>query len=141
MTLSQVLPHLLKFNLVTLKEAPKNPNTASPRYNPNSRCAYHSDSLGHDTNDCLALKNKFQDLIEAKEIEFDSPETHNVITASMPKHVQGVNAVDNDLFVSSVDELATPLPIVKKNLLRADFFPSCGKVATCVRLCPMVVCC
>ena len=30
MTLSQVLPHLLKSNLVTLKEAPKNRSTASP---------------------------------------------------------------------------------------------------------------
>ena len=68
MTLSQVLPHLLKSNLVTLKEAPKNPNTAAPLYNPNSRCAYHSESLGHDTNNCWALKNKVQDLIEAKEI-------------------------------------------------------------------------
>ena len=36
MTMSQVLPHLLKSNLVTLKEAPKNPNSASPRYNPNA---------------------------------------------------------------------------------------------------------
>ena len=52
MTLSQVLPHLLKSNLVTLREAPKNPNIASPHYNPNARCAYHSASLGHDTNDC-----------------------------------------------------------------------------------------
>ena len=34
MTLSQVLPHLLKSNLVTLREAPKNPNTTSPHYNP-----------------------------------------------------------------------------------------------------------
>ena len=52
MTLSQVLPHLLKSNLVTLKEAPKNPNTASPHYNPNARCAYHYESPGHDKNDC-----------------------------------------------------------------------------------------
>ena len=47
MTMSQVLPHLLKTNLATLKEAPKNPNTASPRYNPNTRCDYHSKSPGH----------------------------------------------------------------------------------------------
>ena len=50
MTLAQVLPHLLKSNLATLKEAPKNPNMASPHYHPNARCAYHSESLGHDTN-------------------------------------------------------------------------------------------
>ena len=30
MTISQVLQHLLRSNLATLKEAPKNPNTTSP---------------------------------------------------------------------------------------------------------------
>ena len=39
MTLSQVLLHLLISNLVTLKETPKNPNTTSPHYHPNVRCA------------------------------------------------------------------------------------------------------
>ena len=102
---------------MTLKEAPKNPNTASPHYNPNARCAYHSESPGHDTNDCWALKNKVQDLIEVKEIEFDPPETHNVITAPMPKHGQGVNAIDNECFVSSMNDLTTPLLTIKHNLL------------------------
>ena len=50
MMLSQVLPHLFRSNLVTLNEALKNPNTASPYYHPNARCAYHSKSPGHDTN-------------------------------------------------------------------------------------------
>src|ERR1044072_577700 len=27
-------------------------NTSSPKYNPNARCAYHSNSPGHDTNKC-----------------------------------------------------------------------------------------
>ena len=63
MTPAQVLPHLLKLNLTTIKEAPKNVNTSSPHYHPNAKCAYHSDSVGHDTNDCWALKNKIQDLI------------------------------------------------------------------------------
>ena len=74
MTLSQILPQLLKTNMVILKEAPKNPSTTSRLYNPNTRCAYHSDSPGHDTNNCWALKNKVQDLIDTKEIEFEAPE-------------------------------------------------------------------
>ena len=93
MTLSQVLPHLLRSNMVTLKEAPKNPNTASPHYHSNARCGYHSEFPGHDTNNCRALKNKVQDLLEEKEIEFDAPEIPNVITAPVPKHDRGVNAV------------------------------------------------
>ena len=98
MTLSQILPQLLKTNLVTLKEAPKNPNTTSPHYHPNARCAYHSESPGHDTNNCWALKNKIQDPIEAKEIEFDAPEKLNVISAPMPRHGHNANAVEEDLF-------------------------------------------
>ena len=84
MTQSQVLPHLLRSNLVTLKEAPKNPNTTSPHYHPNSRCAYHSESPGHDTNNCWAIKKKIQDLIEAKEIEFDALKKPNLIFPLCP---------------------------------------------------------
>ena len=68
-----------------------------------------------------------QDLIEAKEIEFDLPETPNVITAPMPKHGQGVNAIDDDRFVSSMDELVTLLLTIKGNLLRASLFLGCGE--------------
>ena len=64
MEINFVVPKL-KPNLATLKEAPKNLNTVSPHYHPNARCAYHSESLGHDTNNSLALKNKVQDLLEA----------------------------------------------------------------------------
>ena len=88
---------------------------------------YHSESPGHDTNDCWALRNKVQNLIEAKEIEFDAPEKPNVITAPMPKHDRGVNVVDTDLFVTLVNEVSTPLMTVKKNLLLAGLFPGCGE--------------
>ena len=44
-----------------------------------------------------------QDLIEAKEIEFDAPEIPNVTTAPMPKDDRGVNVVDNDAFVTYVE--------------------------------------
>ena len=70
MPLSQALQHLLRLNLVTLRDPPKNPNTASPRYNPDERCAYHSGSPGHDTDDCWSLKNKIQDLIDGRVLEF-----------------------------------------------------------------------
>ncbi|CAI8608207.1 unnamed protein product [Vicia faba] len=128
MTLSQILPQLLKTNPVTLKEAPKNPNTTTPNYHPNSRCAYHSESPGHDTNNCWALKNKIQDLIEAKEIEFDAPEKPNVISAPKPRHGHNANAIEEDLFVTTVDELVTHLPIIKVNLLKVGVFSGCNEV-------------
>ena len=131
MTPAQVLPHLLKLNLATIKEAPKNVNTSSPHYHPNAKCAYHSDSVGHDTNDCWALKHKIQDLIEAKEVEFDAPEKPNVISAPMPKHGQNVNAIEEDLYVADVNNLVTPLLTIKLNLLRAGIFPGCKEDCYC----------
>ena len=70
MPLSQALQRLLKMNLIALREPPQKPNISSPSYIPNARCAYHSDSPGHDTNSCWALKNKIQDLIDEGVLEF-----------------------------------------------------------------------
>ncbi|KAI5390588.1 hypothetical protein KIW84_075770 [Lathyrus oleraceus] len=127
MTLAQALQGMLKANLITLRDPPANLNTTSPRYNPNARCAYHSDSPGHDTNDCWSLKNKIQDMIEAGEIEFDPPETPNVITAPMPNHDKTVNAVDGNSRISNVSDLAAPLLTIKENLLQAGLFPGCAE--------------
>ena len=84
--MSQALQQLLKAKLITLKDPPQNPNTSSPKYNPNLKCAYHFDSPGHDTDNCWTLKIKIQDLIDNKEIEFDPPKDPNVITAPMPNN-------------------------------------------------------
>ena len=70
MSLFQALQRLLRLNLITLRAHPRNPNTASPIYDPNKRCAYHSACPGHDTNECWALKNKIQDLIDEGALEF-----------------------------------------------------------------------
>ena len=69
MSLAQVLQHMLKAELITVKDPPKNPNTAAPSYHPKERCAYHSDSPGHDTNGYWDLKNKIQDLIDEGELK------------------------------------------------------------------------
>ena len=70
MSLTQALQHMLKAKLVTLRDPPQNSNTSSSRHNPNVRCAYHSNSPGHDTDSCWALKNKIQDLIDEGIVEF-----------------------------------------------------------------------
>ena len=125
MLLPQSLQHMLKEELITLKEPPQNPNTSSPRNNPNAWCTYHSNSRRYDTNNCWALKNKIQDMIDSKEIEFDPPETPNVITSPIPNHDKGINAIDDVSYVSVVSDLTTPLMIVKKNRLQASLFPDC----------------
>ena len=58
MLLSQALQQLLKVELITLKDPSQKPDTSSPMYNHNVKCAYHSDSPGHDTDSCWTLKNK-----------------------------------------------------------------------------------
>src|SRR3954462_15395568 len=125
MPISQALQHLLKANLVTLKDPPKNVNTSSPSYRPDATCAYHSNCPGHDADHCWALKNKIQDMIDAGEIEFDPPKTPNVITAPMPKHDKTVNAIMNTVYIYDVNELSTPLCEVKGKLIRAGYFPGC----------------
>src|SRR4051812_9020426 len=86
MTLAQALRHLLKLKLITLKDPLRNPSTFSSRYNPNARCAYHSNSPGHDTDNCWTLRNKIQDMIDAGEIKFPHPKTPVVITAPVHNH-------------------------------------------------------
>ena len=80
---------------MTSRDLPSTPDTSSPKYNPNAKCDYHSSSPGHETDQCWALKNKIQDLIDNKTIEFDPPPTPNVITTPMPKDDKGVNEVNS----------------------------------------------
>ena len=70
MSLAQALHHMLEAKLVTLREPPQKPNTYSPHYKHNEKCAYHSNSRGHDTNHYWALKNKIPDLIDDGVLEF-----------------------------------------------------------------------
>ena len=86
MSLDQALQQMLKAGLITLRAPLRNPNTSAPNYHPNNRCAYHSDSPGHTTDNCWPLKNKIQDMIDAGEIQFEAPETPNIITAPLPNH-------------------------------------------------------
>ena len=67
---SLILRRLLEVKLIALKDAPKTLNITSLKYNPDERCAYHSDSPGHDTDDCWSLRNKIQDLIDGRVLEF-----------------------------------------------------------------------
>ena len=68
--LSQALQHMMRMNMITPIRPHRNTKTFSPSYNPDARCAYHSDSPGHDTNDCWALKYKIQNLVNKGMLEF-----------------------------------------------------------------------
>ena len=64
-------------------------------------------------------------MINSKQIEFDPPETPDVITAPMPNHDKGVNVIDDISYIYVVSDLTTPLMIVQKKLLQAGLFMGC----------------
>ena len=49
----------------------------------------------------------------------------------MQNHGKGVNAVEDTIFVASVEDLTTPLNIIKNNLLKAGIFLGCVKDCVC----------
>ncbi|GKV15498.1 hypothetical protein SLEP1_g26285 [Rubroshorea leprosula] len=69
-------------------------------YNPQARCEYHSGGVGHDLENCLALKHRVQDLIDAKELQITSePEVvgPNVTKNPLPTHDgPTVNMIEKD---------------------------------------------
>lgn len=86
MTYSQLLQHLLKLQLISLRDMPPPPERLPTSYDINSRCEYHSGGVGHDTERCFALKNKVHDLIDSKVIDFTSTNGPNVVKNPMPIH-------------------------------------------------------
>ncbi|GKV48344.1 hypothetical protein SLEP1_g55166 [Rubroshorea leprosula] len=83
---TEVFQQLVAVGLVTpVPMVPLNPPFPT-WYNPQARCEYHSGGVGHDLENCLALKHRIQDLIDAKELQI----------ASEPK-VVGPNITKNPL--------------------------------------------
>ncbi|XP_058783976.1 uncharacterized protein LOC131658727 [Vicia villosa] len=127
MTYAQVLQHLLKIEKITFRDAPHAPDTRSPNYNANARCAFHSGAPGHDTERCIALKNKVQDLLDQKIIQFTP--TPNIANNRMPTHGgSGVNSIESEEIsvVSKVGCSTFPLVSVKQHLVNSGIFPGCG---------------
>ncbi|XP_058732596.1 uncharacterized protein LOC131604125 [Vicia villosa] len=127
MTYAQLLQHLLNIEKITLRDAPNAPDRQSPSYNANARCAFHSGGVGHDTEKCIALKNKVQDLLDQKVIQFTP--VPNIVNNPMPAHGgSGVNAIESEEInvVSDVGCLTFPLVSVKQHLVNSGIFPGCG---------------
>ncbi|KAH0689120.1 hypothetical protein KY289_016478 [Solanum tuberosum] len=62
-------------------------NYADPRskdFNPVARCAYHSDSPGHNTEDCRTLKSEMEKMIQEKMIVVQNDNPTNVTQNPLP---------------------------------------------------------
>ncbi|XP_015081465.1 uncharacterized protein LOC107025133 [Solanum pennellii] len=95
---------------------PKPVDVNSKFYKPDQRCAYHSNSVGQETEDCINLKHKIQDLIDQEVVSLQSA-VPNVNTNPLPNHGGGnVNIIETD-----EDGCGTKMitPIVHEDLERA----------------------
>ena len=95
---------------------PKPGDVNSKFYRPDQRCAYHSNSVGHDTEDCINLKHKIQDLIDQEVVSLQ-PAVPNVNTNPLPNHGgDNLNMIETD-----EDGCGTKMitPIVHEDLERA----------------------
>ncbi|GKU94816.1 hypothetical protein SLEP1_g8253 [Rubroshorea leprosula] len=97
---TEVFQRLVVANLVT--PAPMVPiKPPFPMwYNPQARCEYHSEGVGHDLENCLALRHRVQDLIEAKELQIALELElvgSNITKNPLPPHnVSTVNMIKKD---------------------------------------------
>ncbi|GKV43644.1 hypothetical protein SLEP1_g50907 [Rubroshorea leprosula] len=77
-------------------------------YNPEARCEYHSGGVGHDLENCLALRHRVQDLIDAKELQIASePKVvgPNIAKNPLPTHDSStINMIEKDF--EEVQEVA-----------------------------------
>lgn len=74
---------------------PKTMEINSKFYTSDQRCAYHSNCVGHDAEDCIHLKPKIQDLIDEELVSLQ-PVAPNVNTNPLPNHGGG-----NDCIIES----------------------------------------
>ncbi|XP_050877617.1 uncharacterized protein LOC127081402 [Lathyrus oleraceus] len=129
MSYSQVLQHLLQLKLVSLRGMPQPPERLPAGYNPNARCEFHSGGIGHDVENCWALKYKVKELLDSKAIQFTPNNGPNIIQNLMPAHVRPtVNVVEdgeNLNLIMDVNLLSTSLSCVKSYLIKNNIFPGC----------------
>ncbi|GKV40238.1 hypothetical protein SLEP1_g47907 [Rubroshorea leprosula] len=97
---TEVFQQLVAAGLVTpVPMVPLNPPFPT-WYNPQARCEYHSGGVGHDLENCLALKHRIQDLIDAKELQIASePKVvgPNITKNPLPTHDNStVNMIEKD---------------------------------------------
>ncbi|XP_069146881.1 uncharacterized protein [Solanum lycopersicum] len=75
---------------------PKPVDVNSKFYKPEQRCSYHSNSVGHDTEDCINLKHKIKDPIDQEVVSLQ-PAVRNVNTNPLPNHGGGnINMIETD---------------------------------------------
>src|ERR1043165_5708831 len=120
MLYAQLLPQLLKFQLVELRIFTMHGKL--PRdYVDNARCDFHSGAPCHDTENCMTLKHKVQDLLDEGIILFTprglgvrinvTPSAHATISAAAAPQKQTYVAKQDNQQRPRVQRKFDPLPM------------------------------
>jgi hypothetical protein len=67
---SQLWPLLIKNSLVVPRDVRPLEPPYPHWYNPNAKCEFHSGAIGHSIEDCRALKETVQELVNNKSLSF-----------------------------------------------------------------------
>ncbi|XP_010324775.1 uncharacterized protein [Solanum lycopersicum] len=95
---------------------PKPMDVNSKFYKPEQRCAYHCNSVGLDTEECINFKHKIQDLIDQEVVSLQ-PATPNVNTNPLPNHGAGkINMIKTD---EDECEIKRITPVAQEDLEKA----------------------
>jgi len=90
-------------------------------YNPNAKCEFHSGPIGHSIEDCRALKETVQKLVENKSLSFKE-NGPNVKSNPLPGYngpnVNDVEESENSDEIKRVEEVRTPLLMVHTKLAK-----------------------
>ncbi|PKI73426.1 hypothetical protein CRG98_006196 [Punica granatum] len=114
--LSRAVPpsHLLAGNRIR-SEAP-HPNFDPTVQNQSIHCEFHQGALGHTTDNCWRLREKIQEMIDAKQISFNEMKSPNVLVNPLPDHGSSSEPTMNMISISAIggeeDVQETPIPFV-----------------------------
>ncbi|KAK9997875.1 hypothetical protein SO802_017478 [Lithocarpus litseifolius] len=94
MPMADLYAYLLKRKLVTPMFAKPREGPPSPNFDPSKKCEHHFGAKGHTLKECYQLRDRVQDLIDKKLIQFNNVAALNIITNPLPPYQEGnVNAI------------------------------------------------
>ena len=94
MPMVDLYAYLLERKLVTPMFARPREGPLPPDFDPSKKCEHHFEAEGHALKECYHLRDRVQDLIDNKLIQFNNAAILNIITNPLPLYQEGtINAI------------------------------------------------
>lgn len=131
MTYTNLLPSLIAQNLIEKRDAPLVSAKLPIWYKPNECCAFHSDALGHDTENCFVFK-WVQGLVRLGMIKLD--DMPNVETNPFLEHGAVNMIIEDENLIMDILKMKTPLVHVHLKLFNTCILKqNHDKCSVCLR--------